>query len=379
MENILEFPDKSAITDEACEWVIKASRDEPLSADEIVELNAWVAQSPVHRAVLQELASTWADLNLLSDLQVPSESTTSISPPLNSTPIVQRKILGVFLWWLLAPIWLLINSVQNISRGLRAALSQPLGASVALMVVTVSVSSWLYINQGVEHYVTSVGEQSTHLLKDGSSLWLNTNSQVQVEYSATRRKILLLKGEAHFEVEADADRPFEVYAGDRMVRAIGTAFSVYLQDDDVKVMVSEGKVDLAVVMYAQNTQSPEPAIQTSERVGSLEAGQGIVVPANIEGVVNNIVNYEQAELLRRLAWIEGRLVFKGEVLEEVVKEVSRYTPMHIEVVDHHIRQTRIGGSFQVGQTEKLFDALSLGFNVKVVRVSDSHVQLFAQD
>ena len=41
--------------------------------------------------------------------------------------------------------------------------------------------------------------------------------------------------------------PFEVYAGNRLVRAVGTAFSVRLDKDRVRVVVSEGIVDLAVV------------------------------------------------------------------------------------------------------------------------------------
>ena len=379
MENILEFPDKALIADEACEWVVKIARDEPLSKEDAAALNAWVAQSASHKAVLQEMASTWQGLDLLGELQVPGQS----------VPVVRRKILGVFIWWLLAPIWLLANSVQAVGRVLHALFSPSSSVqyalSAAVLVVSLGVGSlWFQEQGGPEYYVTVLGEQSTHLLQDGSSLRLNTNSQVAVQYTAEQRTIRLIQGEAHFDVKPDASRPFEVYAGNRMVRAVGTSFSVYLSGENVKVMVTEGKVDLAVVTYAQLDASMTDASVTdassnAERVGSLEAGQGIVVPADMNAVISSVVNYQQDELLRRLAWIDGRLVFKGDALEEVVKEVSRYTPMHIEVVDDGIKKIRIGGSFQVGQTEKLFDALRLGFNIKVVRISAHHVQLFAQE
>ena len=55
------------------------------------------------------------------------------------------------------------------------------------------------------------------------------------------RKIRLLRGEAHFVVAHDPGWPFEVFAGRGRIKAVGTAFSVRLTDDRVKVTVFEGK------------------------------------------------------------------------------------------------------------------------------------------
>lgn len=387
MENIIEFPDRSVIVDEACEWVIRMTRDELPSSDDIKALNEWIAQSPAHKEVFQELASTWSGLDLLSQLAAPAGQCS------NS----ENSSLRLLVWWILTPVWLLARMLSKLGRGLLLVTKPKIAVAAAALALSIGISSWLILNQPATVYITSIGEQSIHTLRDGSRLRLNTDSKVEVRFTDQRRKIALLKGEAHFEVKPDRNRPFEVYAGDRMVRAVGTAFSVYLVGDEVKVVVSEGKVDLGVLTYARNNQGPlsdnlpgtlpdkktpmpvESKSLNIKKVGSLEAGESIVIPNNSEGVPKNIVRYKEQELARRLAWTEGRLVFVGDSLEYVVKEVSRYTSVKIDVIDEEIKQLRIGGSFQVGKTEKLFDALEMGFDVRIVRLSEHHVQLFAKN
>ena len=64
---------------------------------------------------------------------------------------------------------------------------------------------------------------------------------------------------------------------------------------------------------------------------------------------------------------------------DVIKEVSRYAPVTIELLDPELADIRIGGQFQVGQTDALFDILELGFGLKVSRLNEYHVQVSAQD
>jgi transmembrane sensor len=78
-------------------------------------------------------------------------------------------------------------------------------------------------------------------------LSLKSNSQVKVSDTPSKRIINLLCGEAHFDVAHDAQRLFEVYSGRRMVKALGTAFSVYPLADSLKVLVTQGIVEVAIV------------------------------------------------------------------------------------------------------------------------------------
>ena len=65
---------------------------------------------------------------------------------------------------------------------------------------------------------TTVGERRTVKLPDGSSVELNTASELAVRYTASARAIRLTRGEAYFTVASDPQRPFSVHAADRTRR-----------------------------------------------------------------------------------------------------------------------------------------------------------------
>ena len=60
-----------------------------------------------------------------------------------------------------------------------------------------------------------------------------------------------------------------------------------------------------------------------------------------------------------------------------MKEVSRYTPLSIVITDSELREEPIGGFFEVGETEKMFEALETSFGVRVDRINDNLVHLSA--
>jgi transmembrane sensor len=381
MSDIAQFPNMALIEDEACQWIVKFEGDVPPNQTDIEHFHSWMAQSPTHKAVLLRLAGTWNDMDVLSGLSVPLGY---------RHPSIRSKVKK----WAFYPLQMLVFLSVSMARAVNDLRHQSATLPLLAVLFTIGLVSWSVNNQPALHdniYITALGEHSLHTLEDGSVLWLNTNSQVEVDYSKSKRKINLLKGEAHFEVKPDLERPFEVYVGNRMVRAVGTAFSVYRLDDRIEVMVTEGKVDLSVV---QNTlliiPEDDPSSENEPDFGeaaesqkidimvSLVAGQSAVLPTAAGDPVAAITELKHGEQMRKLSWLQGKLVFAGESLEEVVREVSRHTPIHIEVSDPDLRSLRIGGQFQTGETDALFDVLESGFGIKITRLSKSHVQLHAK-
>lgn len=393
--NVEGFTNRSKINEEAAQWVLLLEDTPKLSIKQVEELNAWVATSDIHRECIESMASSWGEMDLLTQVMVPQE-------------MHKPSLLLTILTRLFVPAIALL-SVLTVGINKSKILLRPMVAVPVLLcaVMFISVINIQPTNNPVNTVLISkVGESIRHHLPDGSSLWLNSSSKVKINYSENFRRINLLAGEAHFEVAKDATRPFEVYAGDRLVRAIGTAFTVHKLAGKIEVLVSEGTVELAIVDntlvvipddykaieiaegFEEENLINDQLLYIKDRVeqpatlkkmlGKLTAGQRISIPVKNDNL-SDIDELDTSEVARFLSWKEGKLVFAGESLEEVIKEITRHTEVKIDVLDPQLKSMRIGGQFQVGETDTLFYVLESGFGISVNKLDVNHVQLLIKN
>jgi transmembrane sensor len=343
MSKVAQFPNPRQIEAEACAWIAQLDGGEPTPED-LAAFREWISRSQRHRDEVKRLSAMWSDLNILMQRAVP------LKKP-------QRTPGGGFM---LRPAAIAAIAVVSIAVGVVYFRSPSSSNDVA--------SSLLYS--------TVIGEQRPVDLTDGSTVLLNTDSRIQVEYGAALREVHLLQGEAYFKVARNHDRPFLVYAGDNIVRAVGTAFSVHINKEHVvDVVVTEGAVELSsVATMGGSTSSRTLTRPQVTRLAALTAGQSAIFSQGVEF----IQTIQAPEVARRLSWREGVLSFSGEPLEQVVEEVSRYTPITIVISDPAIRNISIGGYFKAGETDAMFEALETSFGVRVNRVNDRLVYLAAK-
>ena len=377
MRTVVNFPDQCVLAEEAAEWLIRLDADIPPSKQELRALGDWLHRSPAHREELENLAALWGRLNVLTELAVP------LGKPGRSTADADSHSEGAAVR---AP-WLRQATVA-------AALVGAFALGLANFFGGPFDDSQTAANG---FYATAVGQQTTTVLPDGSQIVLNTNTQIRVDYDDHARALYLLQGEALFSVAKDGGRPFRVYAGNGRVQALGTAFSVYIKDGDVQVTVAEGHVDIASVepqplsgTKSQNVRSDGASPGRSapeeryEPLGTLSAGQVAMIRNPEETLGESIpliivTPLPPRELEERLAWRDGILTFSGDPLEEVVREIGRYTTVSIEIPDPAIRQLRIGGRFPVGETEAMLRALETNFHLRVTRLGHNRVILTAAE
>ncbi|MED5380542.1 MAG: FecR domain-containing protein, partial [Pseudomonadota bacterium] len=208
---------------------------------------------------------------------------------------------------------------------------------------------------------------------DGSKLHLNTNSVVTVDFSSTARNIVLLKGEAHFEVAHDTSRPFSVTAGNNTVTAVGTAFNMqYVDDNAFELVVTDGKV---LVKDRFKASSSNESLFTKRPV----AEEGLLMfageKATVQGKVEARESMSQNDIDDDLAWQQGMIVFKGEPLEAVLAEIGRYTPVRFNISDESLRKRRVAGYFKVGDIDGLLSALKSSFNINYEKVTETSIEL----
>lgn len=368
MESIVEFPDREIIEDEALSWLIRLDGDQSLSPKEEQALDAWLARSPAHREALTSANRFWANANVLGEL----------APP-QSVMDLCRKSLRRWLW---------PDPGQRLKPALGLSFVLTLGLALSLALDLRGIGH----SNGV--YMTAVGQQQTLTLADNSVLQLNTNSQIQVDFSDQHRNIRLLQGEVHFQVAKDPSKPFRVYAGNGRVQAVGTAFNIHLQADNVEVLVTEGRIALASTLPVATPQprAPAPAADpyaktTLNGLGTFAAGEALTLkkvqgpnPAATNAPAVTLVQASPAQVARHkteLAWRRGLLIFNGQALSEVIAEVERYTTVAIDIVDPELGRLAVGGQIKVADTDAMFAALEANFGLRIKRLSYNHVQVIA--
>ena len=342
---VREFSAKALIKQEAGAWIVQIDQG-PLSSQQISDLQQWMAQSSFHREYLEKLAHNWDAMATLQQL----------APlfPISEPPAAQPTFIQRLQQWLTPPVW-------------GSAL-----ASLALLVIIVN-------SQQPNQFHTRVGQQAMHQLPDGTSLSLNTNSQVRIDYSTDRRAVHLLRGEAHFDVVKNPERPFMVYAGEGMVWAVGTAFNVRFvadpQDSFVDVTVTEGTVKVfAQLDQALPINQPQPN-STPEANQALEQFVQAGKSVQYSEVIQPTDNPAPTALEQKLAWQQGALIFKGETLQQAVKEIGRYTNKELIIIDPSIREMRVGGHYKTNDIDGLLASLGRGFGIQIDRVGNNQIHL----
>lgn len=342
MNRIIPFRNKNSVDDEAYAWLVRL--DSGLDPEEKERFLAWLEADRRNVEVFTKAASLWDQMNILGEL-------AEIFPLETYTPVRTRSgFAGKFV------------------------------LAAAMMIGIVSIGAMAYFevleNYARATYETAVGEHKTVELPDGSEVIINTDSRVRVSYSFDERGVYLDKGEGHFIVEKNVDRPFRVYVGSRIVEAVGTAFNVQRSEgNDIEVMVTEGVVNLKSV--TEEIDSPtigsEPVEVPANNIQSLVAGDYAAVSADQAEEKIEKVKMLKSEMEAKLAWREGMLLFQGESLDFVVREVSRYTETKIEA-DQSIKDIVVNGYFRAGDIDGLLVTMQQNFKLDSV-VGEKYILL----
>ncbi|MEJ1962748.1 MAG: FecR domain-containing protein [Gammaproteobacteria bacterium] len=232
------------------------------------------------------------------------------------------------------------------------------------------------------HYSTPVGGIDNVPLVDGSRITLNTDTSIRVSLSANERRIQLDKGEAFFEVAKDKTRPFVVYAGNKRVVAVGTKFSVRRDRDDIRVVVTEGRVNLAVapghsLRGGLKTQAAsgsgsavEPPAETADLTSTFLDAGAIAQTAKTEVLVRPDAAAETEKLL---SWRRGYVNFENVPLADAVAEFNRYNTRKIFIRDPAIAAIHVGGNFRSNNSEAFLSLLQSGFPIDIEENDDAIV------
>lgn len=335
----------------AAAWIARLDRDDVSDVDRS-EFAAWLAANPRHRDAFESLDGLWSELGALEALARDSAQDFKGEP---SPPLLGRRVSR---------------------RG--AAMFIPAAAAAAIIGVGAALTIQLMPRWGAaatHEYETARGGQRLITLADGSTVNLNSDSRLEARITPRSRDLRLVRGEAYFQVARDPERPFTVFAANGAVRAVGTAFGVQVRDQQLKVTLTKGAVEVAAFKQPLRTsewRSYADVPRSSVRTMTVRSANVQALVAQ-QDVATQEIAAEEAD--RQLAWRDGYIIFAGETLPSAVQELSRYSDMEIQIADPHLNSLRIGGQFKVGQIEPFLEALRETLDVRVERIDQNHVRL----
>lgn len=211
------------------------------------------------------------------------------------------------------------------------------------------------VQAGPDTIRTAAGERRSVELADGSRIVMAPGSVLRIAEgvaSGKGERRVDLEGEAWFEVEHDASRPFRVYTTDAVTEDLGTEFTV-------RAWPGEGRVRVAVVSGEVALRSAGPGDTTSVTLGPEDVGELIAGQAPTVSRPGSLADF--------VAWHEGRLPVEDLRLDSLVVELARWYGVTLTLGDSSLAARRITATFDLDRLEDALDVLRLSLGVEIER------------
>lgn len=247
---------------------------------------------------------------------------------------------------------------------------------VAAVILLVATGLYFFIDAGqksstgsaepaiaMKEVQTAIGERARLTFSDGSSVILNSTSTLRFPkaFEKSRREIYL-HGEAFFRVTHKEDLPFIVHTGGVAVKVLGTEFNVnaYKDNEAVEVVVREGKVAVRQTQPGNSHKGVPPSLKNTGLVQEvvLNRGQRTIVET---GKFPSLP--EWVALAPYLGWVNGRMVFEGTPLREVIRQLRRTYKFNFEVADSTLLSKRLTASFKRETAEKVLGLITFSLEI----------------
>ena len=302
----------------AAEWAAKVDGGSFLAGQQS-ELEAWLSEDPRHLGAYLKVQAALAKVERLGAAAQRLKERQTGRAVLVSTLLHKRR---------------------------RFVLAGTVAACFAVIAIFGAVWN---ANRYEAAYVTAVGQTKRASLPDGSSMLLNTDSQVTVHYNLFARDISLNRGEVLCDVAKNKRRPFVVTAANLQVRAVGTSFAVSnLVGRPLTITVREGVVEIS---------SPRILNAIAVRAGSRAIGQ--------EDGQFALESLPPEQLANDLAWLEGHIFFRRQTLASAATEFERYSMTRIVVDDPVVAQRTVTGTYVATDPAGFAKAVAVLLDLKV--------------
>lgn len=211
------------------------------------------------------------------------------------------------------------------------------------------------------------GTRSHIKLADGTTVWLNSDSELKypLRFKGRKREVYL-RGEAFFDVAKNAEKPFIVHTENMTINVLGTSFNVkaYAGDSTSEATLISGEVEIA--------------LPRTDKVIRLRPAEKLVVNRSPDSVKSPVTAARPVEIkptyfskgdsaIIETAWVDNKLVFSDEAFISLAARMQRWYNMSIRFENQTISQYRFTGIFQKESLTEALERLQLTekFNYRI--------------
>jgi transmembrane sensor len=328
----LASPHLDRLEQEATDWLILLTSGEA-TPENFIEFANWRNRSPAHNHAYLKISALWEKLDKPLLAWREQQATSSENKKLQQSELTAVEMA--------------VKKYPLIRA--RGGVLMAMAAMVAFVVINLFPD---YLNYPFTNYRTRIGEQRTITLADGSKVFLNTDTALNISFTNTARNIELIKGEAEFIVAHDQLKPFIVKAGGIQTQAIGTQFVVRQYTNQNAVILLEGKVKASLT---DKSISKQDAL-------ILSPGEQIVFRDN------QLVRSSYPDINAANAWKKGQLQMNFVTLKKALAEISRYRRGGIMLLDRDLAQRQINAAIDLNQLDAWLTALETTLPLRIHRL-----------
>ena len=237
------------------------------------------------------------------------------------------------------------QSVQSRKKRTRVVFMELLRVAAVILVMFL-VGGYIYVRKMEEIRLANnivtvpVGQRVNLQLPDGTSVWLNASSEIiyPAYFSGSTREIHL-NGEAYFEVEHNASKPFIVHTETFDIKVLGTKFNLaaYKGMEGFTTALMEGSVEVTDRKNKDKSVRLYPAQKVAFRNGEL--------------CKSPIDNYDVYR------WREGLICFKETRFADLMRQLEKNYGVRILINNEAVKEKVFSGKFRT--TDGIDNALRL--------------------
>lgn len=302
------------VIDNATRWIVLLRSGHASEAD-WQAYRQWRAQDPRHEQLCAQLETR------LGVFKVPIAQGVSgkvLQQALNTPGTSRRKLL----------------------QGALACTGVALGASLL-------VSQRTALGELTADVSTGTAERRTVSLPDGSELFLNAKSAVDLDFSGPHRIVRLLDGELRVKVAVNPATPFQLVTPQALIQVLGSDLTVREREGQGLVVALKGALQIA----RQGLETLQ--LQTGHEVSYDRHGFSPV----------------RVMSLGAAAWVDGLLEVRDVPLAQIIEALRPYRGGVLRI-DPAVAELRVSGMFRLDKTEQVLDTLARTLPIQVLRRSD---------